>query len=139
MPFVTLQYTAPTDAAQSARLADEIAGLVCAVLRKDPHRTSVLLRPVDPAQWFIAGRRLADTGRHAFRLEVTVTDETNTRAEKQRFQREAFALLSRLLGDIHPHSNVHVIDCRAAAYGYGGISQEEHWSRESAHCAPDGL
>ncbi|WP_297908196.1 4-oxalocrotonate tautomerase [Thiomonas sp.] len=137
MPFVTLQYTAPADAALAARLASELADLVCAVLRKDPLRTSVLLRPADPAHWFIAGRRLADTGRHAFRLEVTVTDETNTRAEKQRFQREAFALLSRLFGDIHPHSNVHVIDCRAAAYGYGGISQEEHWSRTPAQPAPD--
>ncbi|CUA96394.1 tautomerase family protein [Thiomonas bhubaneswarensis] len=137
MPFITLQYTAAVDAAKAARLASEIADLACTVLRKDPRRTSVLLRPVDASHWFIAGQCLADTGRNAFRLEVTVTDESNTRADKQRFQREAFALLSGLFENLHPHSNVHVIDCRASAYGYGGISQEEHGYRATAPSAPD--
>lgn len=130
MPFITLQHTAASDPEVSASLANALVDLTTQILRKDPKRTSVVVRSVPPANWFIAGKSLADPGLHAFRLEVTVTDETNTRNEKIRFQREAFATLSRLLGSVHPHSNVHVIDCRATAYGYGGVTQEEHLGRQ---------
>ena len=130
MPFITLQHTGSSDPDVSARLADALLDLSSRILRKDPRRTSVLVRPAPSAQWFIAGESLADSGLTAFRLEVTVTDETNTRDEKIRFQREAFAMLCRLLGTVHPHSNVHVIDCRATAYGYGGVTQEEHFGRQ---------
>lgn len=130
MPFITLQHTGPSDPDVSARLASALVDLSTQILRKDPQRTSVLVRSVPSAHWFIAGESLAGSGLNAFRLEVTVTDETNTRDEKIRFQREAFATLCRLLGTVHPHSNVHVIDCRAAAYGYGGVTQEEHFGRQ---------
>jgi 4-oxalocrotonate tautomerase len=72
----------------------------------------------------ISGKSLAELGKNAFRLEVTITDETNTKAEKAAYQKEAYAALCELIGNVHPHSNIHVIDCRAAAYGYGGLTQE---------------
>lgn len=143
MPFITLQHTVSPDTEQSCSLADALTRLTARILRKDPRRTSVLLRPTPPEQWFIDGVSLAALGRHAFRLEVTVTDETCTRDEKIRFQREAFDLLSAMIGDLHPHSNVHVIDCRAAAYGYGGVTQERHMLRRegqsAATASPDSI
>ncbi len=84
----------------------------------------VLVRFVPHELWFIDGRSLAEHGRNSFRLEVTITDETNTKAQKARYQREAFDLVGGILGNLHSHSNIHIIDCRAAAYGYGGVSQE---------------
>ena len=132
MPGVTLTVSGQADPALTTRLARELAELTCRVLRKELARTTVWVRYHPADQWFIAGRALADLGKNAFRLEVTITDETNTKAEKAAYQREAFALLSRLISDVHPHSNVHVIDCRASAYGYGGITQEEYGLRSSA-------
>lgn len=131
MPFITLHHTASSDSALLARLATELTALTQRILRKDPQRTSVLVRTVPAAEWYIAGASMADRAAPVFRLEITVTDETNTRDEKRRFQREAFALLNDLLGGVHPHSNVQVIDCRATAYGYGGITQEEHLMKQT--------
>ena len=86
----------------------------------------MLVRYEPKEQWFIAGRALSDDGRNAFRLEVTITDETNTKDEKAAFHRAVFALLSDIVADLHPHSSIHLIDCRASAYGYGGVTQEQY-------------
>jgi len=61
---------------------------------------------------------------------VTITDETNTRLQKAAYHRAAFELLSTVIGNIHPHSNIHLIDCRAAAYGYGGLTQEYRYQHD---------
>ncbi|MFT4274868.1 MAG: 4-oxalocrotonate tautomerase [Rhodopseudomonas sp.] len=126
MPGITLTISLPLDPALTGRLAAALAELTCRVLRKELDRTAVFIRHHPADQWFIAGRALSDWRKNAFKLEVTITDETNTKAEKAAYHREVFALLSELIGDLHPHSNIHVIDCRAAAYGYGGITQEAY-------------
>jgi 4-oxalocrotonate tautomerase len=82
--------------------------------------------------WFISSRSLADHGKNSFRLEVTITEGTNTRDEKSAYQKRAFALLSELIGNLHPHSNVHIIDCGAVSYGYGGLTQEYRYNHEGA-------
>jgi 4-oxalocrotonate tautomerase len=132
MPGITLTLSGQPDPALTSRLAVEISNLTCRVLNKDIERTAMIVRYHPAEQWFIAGRSLADHGKNAFRLEVTITDETNTKAEKASYHSEAFALLARIIGNLHPHSNIHIVDCRASAYGYGGLTQEEHRFRRSA-------
>lgn len=53
-----------------------------------------------------------------------MTDETNTKAEKARFLNAIHADFKRLRQNLHECSYIHVIDARAAAYGYGGKTQE---------------
>lgn len=111
-------------AAKRPQLVPQLTALTCEVLEKRPEQTLLILDFVPHEQWFIHNRSLVEHGRNAFRLEVTVTDETNTKAQKARFHREAYVLLAELIGNLHPHSNVHIIDCRASAYGYEGVTQE---------------
>ncbi|WP_413207248.1 tautomerase family protein [Rhodospirillum sp. A1_3_36] len=132
MPGIMLTVSGEPDQTLTNRLAEEISALTCRVLKKERSRTAVFIRYFPRTQWFIAGQSLADMGRNAFRLEVTITDETNTKTEKADYHRAAFALLAEIIGDLHPHSNVHIIDCRASAYGYGGLTQEEHRFRSMA-------
>jgi 4-oxalocrotonate tautomerase len=35
-----------------------------------------------------------------------------------------FEAFSRLLGDLHDESYIHIHDVRADSYGYGGLTQE---------------
>lgn len=70
------------------------------------------------------GRSLVELDKNAFRLWVTITDETNTKVEKAEYHKAAFALLSEIIGNVHPVSNIYVIDARAGTYGYSGVSQE---------------
>lgn len=131
MPGIFLTVSGQADGSLTRRLADEIANLTCAVLRKEPDRTLVMVDYLPQEQWFIAGQSLAELGKNSFRLEVTVTDETNTREEKAAFHAQAFELLSGIIGNVHFHSNVHVVDCRATAYGYGGITQDRHYHQSA--------
>ena len=126
MPGIFLTLSGQTDETLTRRLALDLSELTCRVLKKDLARTAVIVRYCPDDQWFIAGRSLRDYGQRAFRLEVTITDETNTKTEKADFHAQAFALLSQVIGNLHPHSNIHIIDCRASAYGYGGMTQEEY-------------
>ncbi|MCO6418034.1 4-oxalocrotonate tautomerase [Siccirubricoccus sp. KC 17139] len=124
MPGLTLKLSGQPDPALARRIVPALTALTCDVLEKQPAQTMVMLQFVPHELWFIENRSLAEHGRNSFRLEVTVTDETNTKAQKARYQKAAFDLLSEMIGNLHPHSNVHIIDCRASAYGYGGVTQE---------------
>jgi 4-oxalocrotonate tautomerase len=86
------------------------------------------------SQWFVAGRSLAEDGRNSFRLEVTITDETNSKAEKAAYHKAAFEMLAEHIRNLHPRSSIHIIDCRATAYGYGGVTQE--WRYHQAEEPP---
>lgn len=124
MPGITLKISGQPNLELANRIVPKITSLTCAVLEKRQNQTMVMIEFVPREHWFIDNRSLAEHGCNSFRLEVTITDETNTKAQKARYQQEAFALLSELIGNLHPHSNVHVIDCRATSYGYGGVTQE---------------
>ncbi|MFG0400726.1 4-oxalocrotonate tautomerase family protein [Pseudomonas sp. zjy_11] len=123
MPGITLTLSGAPDAALASRLSHELTELTARVLDKLPSQTMVIVRFVDPGLWFIDSESLESLGRNSFRLEVTITDETTTVEQKRRYQRESYDLLSQRIGNVHPHSNVHLIEVRATAYGYGGVPQ----------------
>lgn len=57
-------------------------------------------------------------------VEIKITDETNTRAEKAAYIKAVFDGLSALMPNFHHESDIHVHAVRAGAYGYGGLTQE---------------
>ncbi len=140
MPGLRLTVSGDGNTGLSDRLAAELTALTCSVLGKEPVKTMVLVQYVPREQWFIAGSSLAAQGKNSFRLEVTITEETNTeetnteetntKSQKAEYHRQAFDLLSTLIGNVHPHSNVHIIDCAATSYGYGGLTQEYRYQHE---------
>jgi 4-oxalocrotonate tautomerase len=132
MPGITLTVSGQADQALTNRLATEISNLTCRVLKKKLDHTAVIVRYEPKDQWLIAGRSLAELGKNAFRLEVTITDETNTKVEKADYHKSAFELLSGVIGNLHPHSSIHIVDCRATAYGYGGVTQESRFHHAAA-------
>lgn len=124
MPLVNLRIAAPASRELAARAADAVHRLTVEHLGKKPELIAVAVDFVDPATWFVAGRPLAEGGQRSFSLEIKVTDETNTKAEKARFIAAVFAAFETLFGPLHEESYIHVHDVRAASYGYGGRTQE---------------
>jgi 4-oxalocrotonate tautomerase len=98
--------------------------LTTRILHKKAEVTSIAIDYIHPDDWFVAGRPLSEQNKRSFYFDIKVTDETNTRAEKAQYIREAFAAFERLLGNLHEESYIHVEDVRAGAYGYGGMTQE---------------
>ena len=99
------------------------------ILGKDPAVTAIAIDYVDPRDWLAAGRTLAEQGKSSVYFDIKITDETNTKSEKAAYIREAFAGFAALLGNLHEESYIYVQDVRAAAYGYGGRTQEWRYQR----------
>jgi len=124
MPHTVIQLSGQPDAALARRAVEAVAELTQSVLGKQLPVIATTVQFIPADMWFIGGVSLAEHGQNAFHLDISVTDETNTKAEKARYLREVHAAFAKLLPRLHEVSYVHVIDARAAAYGYGGLTQE---------------
>lgn len=127
MPFIQVKISGERDTALAAKVAQRITALTHQHLRKDPALQAVAVEFIAPEQWFIAGTPLAAQSVRSFYLNISITDETNTKDEKSAYIAAVYAAMDELLGGVHEKSYVLVADVKAAAYGYGGITQEERY------------
>jgi 4-oxalocrotonate tautomerase len=124
MPILNIKVSAARTPELSARITELVLELTTRVLGKRRDLTAVVIDYVDPRDWFVGGKSLAEHKLASFYFDVKVVDETNTKAEKARYIAEAFEGFAALLGPLHHESYVHVEDVRATAYGFGGKTQE---------------
>ena len=124
MPIINITVTGKPDAALSARIAREITEITVTHLRKDPMLTAVAVTYHDPEHWFAGGKSLAEHGANSFWLDIKVVDGTNTKLELEAYLKAIFDAFGRILGLVHEESYAFVHEVPAAAYGYGGKSQE---------------
>jgi 4-oxalocrotonate tautomerase len=129
MPILTVKVSGRPDATRTRAVADLLLDLTSRILKKKPELTAIVIDYVDPDSWIIAGKPLGEHGKSSFYLGIKITDETNTKDEKAAYIREVYAGFARLLGELHEESYIHVEDVRAAAYGYGGLTQEYRYQR----------
>ena len=127
MPILNVKISAKKSPEMTRAIADVLLDLTTRILHKKREVTSIAIDYVDPADWIVGGRSLAEQGRSSVYFDIKITDETNTKDEKAEYIREAFDAFARLLGDLHEESYVYVQDVRAAAYGYGGKTQEHRY------------
>lgn len=124
MPSISVNLSGTPNAALSRTVARELTSLTCTLLDKKPVNTTVAVQYIALEDWFINEQSLAELGKNSFRLTVSITEGTNTKFQIAAYHKAAFELLSKLLDEVHPHSNVHVVECSAAGYGYEGVTQE---------------
>jgi 4-oxalocrotonate tautomerase len=124
MPILNVKVSAKRSAELTKSISNILIGLTTRILHKPPEVTSIAIDYVDPDDWIVAGHSLTEQGRSSIYFDIKITDETNTKAEKAQYIREAFAAFSKLLGNLHEESYIYVEDVRATAYGYGGLTQE---------------
>lgn len=124
MPILNVKVSAMKSKEMSHRIATMLLEHTSKILGKDPRLTSIAVDYVDPDDWIVGGTALSEQGKSSFYFDIKVTDESNTKAEKAKYIKEVFAAFSDLLGDLHEESYIYIEDVRAAAYGYGGRTQE---------------
>jgi len=129
MPYIHIQISGPRDDALAGRAAEAAAELTSGILHKDRALTAAVVEFIEPGHWFVAGKALASHGPRSYHWMVSITDETNTKAEKARYIAAVHAAMGELLGEVAEHSYVLVDDVRASAYGYGGRTQEYRYQR----------
>ena len=124
MPIINISVTGKADPALSARIAEGVTQITATHLRKDPTLTAVAVSYHDPQHWFAGGQSLAEHGKNTFWLDIKVVDGTNTKLELEAYLKAIFEAFGKLLGSVHEESYAYVDEVSAAAYGYGGKSQE---------------
>ncbi|MBC8058126.1 MAG: tautomerase family protein [Rhizobiales bacterium] len=127
MPYLHIQISGARDDALAVKTAGAAAELTASLLGKDRALTAVVVEFIESAQWFVAGRALGVAQPRSYHWYASITDETNTKAEKARYIAAVHAAMVELLGEAAEHSYVHVADLRASAYGYGGRTQEARY------------
>jgi 4-oxalocrotonate tautomerase len=130
MPHIVIHLSGPRNAELGRNVVAMVNRLTADVLGKMPEVMATTVQYISDDDWFIGGQPLSVLGGSAFHLDISITDETNTKAEKARFVREVYEELAALRPGLHEISYVHLIDARAAAYGYGGRTQE--WRHQQA-------
>ncbi|MCG5484882.1 MAG: 4-oxalocrotonate tautomerase family protein [Sinorhizobium meliloti] len=124
MPIINISVTGQPEPELSAKIAAKVSDLTQSHLRKDPSVTAVVVSYVDPRHWFAGGKSLASQQTSSFWLDIKVVDGTNTKQELGAYVDAIFAAFEDILGMVHPESYVLVHEVPAAAYGYGGKTQE---------------
>lgn len=124
MPILTVLIGRPPDTTLARQVADDLLGLTADILGKRADLVAIALQFVDRSHWFIGGQAVAEGGKATAFVEIRITDETNTKEQKARWIAAVHAALAERLGSLHDTSYVQVQDVRAAAWGYGGRTQE---------------
>ena len=124
MPILNVKVSGARSDELSRDISRALLEISTRVLGKNPELTAVAISYVDPRDWIVAGRSLAEQGKNSFFLEINVVDETNTKAQKAQYVREVFDAFDRLLPDLHEESYIHIHDVRPTTFGYGGRTQE---------------
>ncbi len=124
MPILNVKVSAKKTPELTQSISGILLELTSRILNKKREVTSISIDYIDPNDWIVGGRSLTELGKSSIYFDVKITDETNTKAEKTQYIREAFDAFSKLLGNLHEISYIYVEDVRATAYGYGGKTQE---------------
>lgn len=124
MPILNVKVSGEKSSDTTRQINALLLELTTRILGKKPEVTAIAIDYVPRDCWLVGGKLLSEQGKNSFYFDIKITDETNTKAEKAQYIAEAFAGFEKLLGNLHEESYIHVEDVRAAAYGYGGRTQE---------------
>jgi 4-oxalocrotonate tautomerase len=124
MPILNVKVSGDKDVQVTKKITALLLDTTTRILKKKPQVTAITIQYVPRDCWVVGGELLSEQNKSSFYLDIKVTDETNTKDEKAEYIREVFAGFKGILGDLHDESYIYVEDVRAAAYGYGGSTQE---------------
>ncbi len=124
MPILNVKVSGDKDVQVTKKITALLLDATTRILNKKPQVTAITIQYVSRDCWVVGGELLSEQNKNSFYLDIKVTDETNTKDEKADYIREVFAGFKGILGDLHDESYIYVEDVRAAAYGYGGRTQE---------------
>jgi 4-oxalocrotonate tautomerase len=139
MPLITVSYSSSRHTPSlKADVAVAVTDLTAKILHKDPKVTAIIVKSVDPADWFAGGKSLAEQKLASFWLDIHVTEGTNTKDEKAAYLAAMFTRMGELLGPLHNESYLHVDEVKGDAYGFGGLTQERRYIAGKLQVAPQG-
>ncbi|MET0187123.1 MAG: 4-oxalocrotonate tautomerase, partial [Achromobacter sp.] len=80
MPHIVIHLSGTPDPQLTRNVVDRVMALTQSVLGKQQPVMAIAVQYIAADAWFIGGDTLADLNRTAFHLDISITDETNTKA-----------------------------------------------------------
>jgi 4-oxalocrotonate tautomerase len=124
MPILKVKVSGKKSSETTAKVSELLIELTTRILGKKKELIAIAIEYVDTDSWIVGGKLLSEQGKNSFYFDIKITDETNTKAEKAQYLKEAFEGFEKILGNMHEESYIYVEDVRATAYGFGGYTQE---------------
>jgi len=124
MPILNVKVSAEPSRELTDKINEFLLDITSRILKKKKEVTAIAIDYVPREHWTVGGVSLSELGKYSVYFDVKITDETNTKDEKAEFIAAAFAGFENILGELEEKSYIYVQDVRAAAYGYGGRTQE---------------
>jgi 4-oxalocrotonate tautomerase len=124
MPILNVKVSATKSPELTRQISELLLDLTTRILNKERRLIAIAIDYIAHDSWVVGGSLLSEQGKNSFYFDIKITDETNTKAEKAQYIREAFNGFARILGKLHEESYIYVQDVRATSYGYGGLTQE---------------
>ena len=124
MPTLTLKLAAPRDPERDQALATALTNITAGTLGKRAEVTAVLIEELPATRWFVGARAVQ---RPTALLEISITEGSNTAAQKAAFIKAAFAELQGRIApgaSLEEASYVIVRELPATDWGYGGQTQQ---------------
>jgi len=131
MPVLNMKVSGPRHSGKVEAITNLLLDLTTNVLGKKRELTAITFQFIDSQDWVVGGTPLSQLGKSSFYFDIKVTDETNTKDEKARYIKGVFEGMSDILGVVHEESYIYIEDVRAAAYGYGGKTQEYRYHQSN--------
>src|SRR5215204_4078466 len=137
MPLITVSYsTSREKPSLKSNIAVAVSELTAEILHKDPRVTAIIVKSVEPADWFAGGKSLAEHKLASYWIDIHVSEGTNTKDEKAAYLAAMFARMGELLGPLHEETYLHVDEVKGDAYGFGGLTQERRYIAGKLEVAP---
>jgi 4-oxalocrotonate tautomerase len=129
MPTLQLKTHAAATGGPAGGARAQARALSTDLLGKRHEVTAVVIEELWPGRWFVGGRNPREA---TALLEIRITRERTTPAEKEAFIAAAYEELEQQLGPLEEASYVVVQEMAASDWGYGGRTQAARKSRTPA-------
>jgi 4-oxalocrotonate tautomerase len=134
MPTITARIAPLQNPEQYMSIARRLTAITADILHKDEAVTAVLIDDLPAARWSIGGQAVSQP---TALVEISITQGTNTAAEKARWIAAAFAEMQVVLGPLAKASYCIVRELPAQDWGYSGLTQSDRkMQKQHALLAP---
>lgn len=122
MPTITARIAPLQNPEQYMSIARRLTAITADILNKDEAVTAVLIDDLPAARWSIGGQAVTQP---TALVEISITQGTNTAAEKSRWIAAAFNEMQVVLGPLAKASYCIVRELPAQDWGYSGLTQSD--------------
>lgn len=122
MPTIIVSIAPLQNPEQYASIARRLTDITAEILHKDEAVTAVLINDLPAARWSIGGQAV---NQPTALVEISITQGTNTAAEKARWIAAAFTEMQAVLGTLAKASYCIVRELPAQDWGYSGLTQSD--------------